>query len=56
MVTTPDPGLDIAALRGLRAPSTRSSAAAVADITARIDAHLAWHDGYVAFSGGKDTP
>ncbi|MFF2027143.1 phosphoadenosine phosphosulfate reductase family protein [Streptomyces sp. NPDC058171] len=55
MVTTPDPGLDLAALRGLRAPSAKSSVAAVADITARIGAHLAAHDGYVAFSGGKDS-
>jgi phosphoadenosine phosphosulfate reductase len=54
-VTTPDPGLDLATLRGLRTPSARAGAAAVADITARIEAHLAAHHGYVAFSGGKDT-
>ncbi|MDF3313064.1 phosphoadenosine phosphosulfate reductase family protein [Rhodococcus sp. T2V] len=53
--TTPDPGLDISTLRGLRAPSAKSSAVAVADITARIEAHLAAHDGYVAFSGCKDS-
>ena len=55
VATTPDPGLDLAALRGLRAPSARTGTAAIADITARIEAHLAAHDGYVAFSGGKDS-
>ena len=55
VVTTPDPGLDLAALRGLRTPSAKAGPAAVADITARIEAHLAQHDGYVAFSGGKDS-
>ncbi|RYD13987.1 MAG: phosphoadenosine phosphosulfate reductase [Lysobacteraceae bacterium] len=42
-------------LRGLRAPSTKAGPSAVADIAARIEAHLAAHDGYVAFSGGKDS-
>ncbi|MCZ4590313.1 phosphoadenosine phosphosulfate reductase family protein [Rhodococcus opacus] len=55
MVTTPDPGLDLAALRGLRTPSAKAGTAAVADITARIEAHLAARDGYAAFSGGKDS-
>ncbi|MFD7012551.1 hypothetical protein [Rhodococcus jostii] len=41
-------------MRGLRAPSAKSGAATVNDITARIGAHLAAHDGYVAFSGGED--
>ena len=52
VVTTPDPCLGIAALRRLRA---RRPNPAVEDITARIEAHLAAHDGYVAFSGGKDS-
>ncbi|MFD7011186.1 phosphoadenosine phosphosulfate reductase family protein [Rhodococcus jostii] len=55
MVTTPDPGLDLAALRRLRAPSVKAGVAAVAAIMTRIEAHLAAHDGYVAFSGGKDS-
>ena len=42
-------------LRGLRAPSAKAGPGAVADIVARIEAHLAQHDGYVAFSGGKDS-
>nr|WP_143051540.1 phosphoadenosine phosphosulfate reductase family protein [Rhodococcus koreensis] len=55
MVMTPDPGLDLASLRGLRTPSAKAGAAAVAHTMTRIEAHLAAHDGYVAFSGGKDS-
>ncbi|MFI2221374.1 phosphoadenosine phosphosulfate reductase family protein [Rhodococcus sp. NPDC019627] len=33
----------------------RRKPSAVADILTRIEAHLAQHDGYVAFSGGKDS-
>ncbi|BAH56061.1 hypothetical protein ROP_pROB01-05620 (plasmid) [Rhodococcus opacus B4] len=54
-MNAPDPGLDLAMLRGLRAPSVKAGPNAVADIAARIEAHLAAHDGYVAFSGGKDS-
>jgi len=53
--TTSEPGLDLAALRGFRGPSARAGAKAIADITARIESHLAGHDGYLAFSGGKDS-
>ncbi|MFC9839762.1 phosphoadenosine phosphosulfate reductase family protein [Rhodococcus sp. NPDC127530] len=42
-------------MRGLRTPAARTGTAAIADITARIETHLARHDGYVAFSGGKDS-
>ncbi|KXX54563.1 phosphoadenosine phosphosulfate reductase [Rhodococcus sp. LB1] len=42
-------------LRGLQAPSAKTGPSAVADILTRIEAHLARHDGYVAFSGGKDS-
>ncbi|MDV6247054.1 phosphoadenosine phosphosulfate reductase family protein [Rhodococcus opacus] len=55
MANAPDPGLDLNMLRGLRAPSGKAGPGAVADIAARIEAHLAAHDGYVAFSGGKDS-
>ncbi|MDJ0420783.1 phosphoadenosine phosphosulfate reductase domain-containing protein [Rhodococcus opacus] len=55
MVNAPDPGLDLAMLRGLRAPSAKAGPSAVADILPRIETHLARHDGYVAFSGGKDS-
>ena len=53
--TTSEPGLDLAALRGFRGPSARAGAKAIADITVRIESHLAGHDGYLAFSGGKDS-
>lgn len=49
------PGLDLTVLRGLRAPSTKAGPAAVDTILTRIEAHLTAHDGYVAFSGGKDS-
>ncbi|WP_256974019.1 hypothetical protein [Rhodococcus sp. NCIMB 12038] len=48
MTTTPAPGLDLAALHRIRAPSARTDATALADITALLEAHLAAHDGYVA--------
>ena len=46
----PGPGLDLAQLRALRSPHP-----AAVTIPDRISAHLAEHDGYVAFSGGKDS-
>jgi len=45
-----DPGLDLRALQGLRACTRDLNA-----LTARIEAHLDAHDGYVAFSAGKDS-
>jgi phosphoadenosine phosphosulfate reductase len=44
------PGLDLTQLRALRTPH-----AAVAQLPDRIRTHLAAHDGYLAFSGGKDS-
>lgn len=44
------PGLDVRALAGLRAPGRDHGA-----IATRIEAHLEAHEGYVAFSGGKDS-
>lgn len=44
------PGLDVDALRALRGRNTDHSA-----LLARIEEHLGRHDGYVAFSGGKDS-
>lgn len=44
------PGLDLHQLQALRAPHP-----AVDSLPARIQAHLEAHDGYVAFSGGKDS-
>ncbi len=35
--------------------SAKAGPSAVADILTRIEAHLAAHGGYVAFSGGKDS-
>ncbi|WP_213578549.1 phosphoadenosine phosphosulfate reductase family protein [Rhodococcus sp. USK13] len=55
MVTTPEPGLDLATLRGMRQASTRSGPSSLEQIGTRIRDHLAHHDGYVAFSGGKDS-
>lgn len=55
MGRTPEPGLDLATLRALRAPSAKAGTRALAEIVERIEAHLARHDGYVAFSGGKDS-
>ena len=49
-MTQPGPGLDLHALRALQRP--RAAAAGLAE---RITAHLEAHDGYVAFSGGKDS-
>lgn len=44
------PGLDVRALQGLRAGSRDLDR-----IRSRIEAHLDEHEGYVAFSGGKDS-
>ncbi|MYV31992.1 phosphoadenosine phosphosulfate reductase family protein [Rhodococcus sp. DSM 6344] len=51
----PDPGLDLALLHALRPRTARSDAQALAAITESIVAHLHRHDGYLAFSGGKDS-
>ena len=48
----PDPGLDIAALRALRG---RRTPAPTRHLLERIENHLEAHDGYLAFSGGKDS-
>lgn len=50
-----DPGLDLAALRAVTAGRRRTAAEAVQFLIGRIEAHLTDHDGYVAFSGGKDS-
>lgn len=42
-------------LQALRKPAGRTDARAVDAISARIEQHLQRHDGYVAFSGGKDS-
>lgn len=44
------PGLDLNQLQALRTPHP-----AAEDLPARIREHLDAHDGYVAFSGGKDS-
>lgn len=44
------PGLDVTALRALRGRGRDHTA-----LLARVEAHLAAHDGYVALSGGKDS-
>lgn len=49
-MAVPGPGLDVAALRGLR-----RGLRDLAQIHRRIADHLADHDGYLAFSGGKDS-
>lgn len=46
---TLDPGLDVSALQGLRAGRDLDQ------IHARIREHLDEHEGYLAFSGGKDS-
>lgn len=46
----PDPGLDLTRLAALRRPHPATSS-----LPARIRRHLDDHDGYVAFSGGKDS-
>lgn len=45
-----DPGLDLNRLHALRTPHLATSG-----LPDRIRAHLDAHDGYVAFSGGKDS-
>ncbi len=51
-MTQPGPGLDLAALRVLRG---RRALKPTRHLLTRIAAHLEQHDGYVAFSGGKDS-
>ena len=43
-------GLDVEVLRGIRGPSTTTAA-----LLTRIEEHLERWQGYVAFSGGKDS-
>ncbi len=45
-----DPGLNLDALQALRQPTHNT-----AHIIDRIRTHLDAHDGYLAFSGGKDS-
>lgn len=52
-MSSPPPGLDIHALRQIRA--RRRGPAAYQPLLERIDAHLDSHDGFVAWSGGKDS-
>ena len=47
---TTDPGLDVRALQGLR-----QSRRDLSSLRRRIQVHLDEHEGYVAFSGGKDS-
>lgn len=49
-MTPHDPGLDLNALRALRAPGKDP-----APLLERIEEHLDEHDGYLALSGGKDS-
>lgn len=46
----PDPGLDLTVLRSLTRPAHDEQ-----QLLDRIHSHLAAHDGYAAFSGGKDS-
>ncbi len=55
MTSAPDPGLDLARLRSLRRPSSRTDNAAVGRIRAAVQTHVDRYDGYLAFSGGKDS-
>lgn len=50
MSTPTAPGLDLTALRALRGRDRDHT-----PLLDRIEAHLAAHDGYFAFSGGKDS-
>jgi len=50
MSTLTSPGLDLTALRALRGRGRDHT-----PLLDRIEAHLAAHDGYLAFSGGKDS-
>ncbi len=50
-----DPGLDLTRLQALRPTTARTDAQALAEIGEQISEHLRRHDGYVAFSGGKDS-
>lgn len=58
MISTPaggDPGLDVDALLGLRPSTTRTSDTALTALGEKITGHIDRHDGYIAFSGGKDS-
>jgi phosphoadenosine phosphosulfate reductase len=50
-----DPGLDLAALQALRPTTVRTDAVARTVIGDRVAEHLHRRDGYLAFSGGKDS-
>lgn len=49
-MSTSDPGLNVAARQALRRPRPGA-----VELTTRIREHLDTHDGYVEFSGGKDS-
>lgn len=48
-------GLDIDFLLGMRPTTSRTDDAALALLGERIAEHIHRHDGYIAFSGGKDS-
>lgn len=50
-----DPGLDVDLLLGIRPTTVRTDTAALSVLGERIRAHIHRYDGYVAFSGGKDS-
>ncbi|MCT6735478.1 phosphoadenosine phosphosulfate reductase family protein [Rhodococcus qingshengii] len=55
MTTTPDPGLDVDRLLALRPSTRRTDHAALDHLVDRISTHFNRNDGYIAFSGGKDS-
>lgn len=55
MTPTTIPGLDVTALRARRARNAPTATEDTATLLQRVEAHLEAHDGYVAFSGGKDS-
>lgn len=50
-----DHGLDVDLLLSMRPTTNRTNAAAVETLCERIADHFNRHDGYIAFSGGKDS-
>ncbi|MCX5046235.1 phosphoadenosine phosphosulfate reductase family protein [Aldersonia sp. NBC_00410] len=55
MQRLPDPGLDLTVLRRVRSGANRTGPRELGRMRDRIADHLDRHDGYVAFSGGKDS-
>lgn len=51
-MTTQDPGLDLAALRGIRGSQRKED---TRWLIQRVTAHLERHGGYISLSGGKDS-